>query len=87
MVIAVTRSNVKNLCAWSHSSNAVRRIIKVHIALMTGSDVMDGPIVRMVMTKSIVRRERVLRKNSNVIMDDVYLKCGCGELFFFCFFG
>lgn len=81
MVIAVTRSNVKNLCAWTLSSNAVQRTIKVHIVLMTGSDVMEGPIVRMVKTKSIVRRERVRRKNSNVIMEDAYLKCGCGKFF------
>lgn len=40
---------------------------------------MEGPIVQMVMTKLIARRERVLHKNSVVTMEDVYLKFGCGK--------
>lgn len=70
---------MKNLFAENHSSNAVKRTIKVPIALMIGRDVMEGPIVRMVMMKWIVRREHVLHKNSIVIMEDVSQTSGCGK--------
>ncbi len=79
MVIVVTRKNARNSCAWNLSLNAVLRTIKVHIVLMIGSDVMAGQIVQMVKTKSIVRKEHVLHKNSAVIMEDVYRKSGCGK--------
>lgn len=83
--ITVMRSTAKNLFVSTHSLSAVQRITKVHIVLTIRSDVMVETIVRMVMMRKIVHKERVHRKSSAAIMDDVCRRCGCGKMFIICF--
>lgn len=82
MAMVVMRLTAKSLHVPTHILNVVHRTIKAHIVLMISKDVMAERIVRMVTMRRVARKGHVLHKNSDVIMDDAYLRCGCGKLKF-----